>query len=77
MHALYARFLPLLVFEQQPGIAVRKEIYRRRGLLSDVHARHPASGSLSPALRDALDSLLRRTLPGVDLSRPLPAELFA
>jgi len=26
MRDLYSRFLPLIVFEQQPGVAVRKEI---------------------------------------------------
>ena len=31
-HALYQRFLPLMVFEQQPGVAVRKQLDRRRGL---------------------------------------------
>ena len=30
---LYRRFLPLIVFEQQPGIAIRKEIYRLRSTI--------------------------------------------
>src|SRR4051812_38022093 len=29
VHDLYARFAPLIVFEQQPGVAVRKELLRR------------------------------------------------
>ena len=33
VQALYTRFLPLIVFEQQPGVAVRKEILRLRGLI--------------------------------------------
>ncbi len=31
---IYRRFLPLIVFEQQPGVAIRKEILRLRGLLT-------------------------------------------
>src|SRR5581483_7051780 len=30
---VFNRYLPLIVFEQQPGVAIRKEILRRRGLL--------------------------------------------
>jgi hypothetical protein len=29
-HAIYAKYLPLMVFEQQPGVAVRKELYVMR-----------------------------------------------
>ncbi|EOD31521.1 hypothetical protein EMIHUDRAFT_231682 [Emiliania huxleyi CCMP1516] len=56
-HALYQRYLPLLVFEQQPGVAVRKELYRLRGLIECAH--------------------VERSLPGIDVSQPLPASLFA
>ena len=41
VQALYTRFLPLIVFEQQPGVAVRKEILRLRGLIGSSRARHP------------------------------------
>jgi 4-hydroxy-tetrahydrodipicolinate synthase len=75
-HALYARFLPLLVFEQQPGVAVRKELYRLRGLIECGHVRHPAMPAVSPALATALQAQLRRSLPGVDITKPLPSELF-
>jgi 4-hydroxy-tetrahydrodipicolinate synthase len=42
---VYYRHLPLLVFEGQPklGIAIRKEILRRRGLISSAHARRPGA----------------------------------
>jgi len=75
-HALYARYLPLMVFEQQPGVAVRKELYRLRGLLGSGHVRHPG-GNLSPALKTALAQQLARSLPGVDVTKPLPSALFA
>ena len=75
-HRLYQRFLPLIVFEQQPGVAVRKELYRLRGLIASNHVRHPAAPSVSPALAQALQAQLARSLPGVDVTQPLPAALF-
>lgn len=40
---IYARYLPLLVFEGQPGVglAIRKEILRRRGLIEHAAVRQP------------------------------------
>ena len=67
---LYRRFLPLIVFEQQPGVAVRKEILRMRGLIANGRVRHPGAG-LNPDAASLLRALLDRTLPGVDLTRPL------
>jgi 4-hydroxy-tetrahydrodipicolinate synthase len=67
---LYRRFLPLIVFEQQPGVAVRKEILRMRGLIASGRVRHPGAG-LNPDAVEQLRALLDRTLPGVDLTRPL------
>jgi len=68
VHEVYGRFAPLIVFEQQPGVAVRKELLRRRGLINSARARHPG-GSITPPLAAQLDALLARTLPGVDISR--------
>ena len=70
VRALYTRFLPLIVFEQQPGVAVRKEILRMRGLIASGRVRHPGSG-LNPDAAKQLRALLDRTLPGVDMTRPL------
>ena len=41
--ALYYKYLPVLVFEGQPrlGVAVQKEILRRRGLIDNIVVRHP------------------------------------
>ena len=75
-HALYARFLPRLVFEQQPGVAVRKELYRMRGLIGCGHVRAPAPATVSPVLAKALAAQVERSLPGVDITKPLPDELF-
>jgi 4-hydroxy-tetrahydrodipicolinate synthase len=75
-HALYRRFLALMVFEQQPGVAVRKELYRQRGLIASNAVRHPAN-AVAPALATALTAELARSLPGIDVKQPLPPELFA
>ena len=68
--ALYTRFLPLIVFEQQPGVAVRKEIFRRRGLLSAATVRHPG-GALPAGADRQLDALIAATLGNLDITRPI------
>ena len=68
--ALYERFLPLIVFEQQPGIAVRKDLFRRRGVIADGTVRHPGAG-LSAYAVEQLGLVLERVLPGADLGKPL------
>lgn len=68
--ALYQQFLPLIVFEQQPGVAIRKEIFRMRGLLKSSRVRHPG-GSILPETAEQLRKLLDTVLPGVELTRPL------
>jgi 4-hydroxy-tetrahydrodipicolinate synthase len=70
VHAVYARFAALIVFEQQPGVAIRKEILRRRGLLNSSRARHPGA-SITPLAMKQLDALLEQTLPGADLTKAL------
>jgi 4-hydroxy-tetrahydrodipicolinate synthase len=70
---IYARFSPLIVFEQQPGVAIRKELLRRRGLLASSRARHPGA-TITPERAKQLDSLLARVLPGIDITRPLAVE---
>jgi 4-hydroxy-tetrahydrodipicolinate synthase len=67
---LYRRFLPLIVFEQQPGIAIRKEIYRLRGLLRTNRVRHPGAQLVASA-GEQLRAVMARVLPGVDITRPL------
>jgi len=70
LRTLYQRLLPLIVFEQQPGVAVRKELLRRRGLFASATVRHP--GTPLPAGAAAqLDDLLAWLLPETDLTRPL------
>lgn len=60
-HDLFDAHLPLLRYEQQPGVglAVRKYVLMRRGLLSSAAQRKPAAG-MSVQARDEVDHLLRR-----------------
>ena len=60
-HDLFDAHLPLLRYEQQPGVglAVRKHVLQRRGLLSSAAQRKPG-GSLSAVARDEVEFLLRR-----------------
>lgn len=66
----YAQFLPLIVFEQQPGVAIRKELFRLRGLMTSNHVRHPGN-AITDAAAGQLGELLHRVLPGVDITRPI------
>ena len=70
VHALFARFASLIVFEQQPGLAIRKEILRRRGLISSHRVRHPGA-TIVPALANDVAAMIARTLPGVDITRKI------
>ena len=60
-HDLFDAHLPLLRYEQQPGVglAVRKYVLMRRGLIASDAQRKPAS-ALSPAARQEVDYLLAR-----------------
>ncbi len=57
---LYSDYLPILSFEGQPGIglAIRKEILRRRGLIDCAILREPAM-QLSESIASELTSLLK------------------
>jgi 4-hydroxy-tetrahydrodipicolinate synthase len=70
VRAIYTRFLPLIVFEQQPGVAIRKEILRLRGAIRGNTVRHPAA-ALQPATAQQLRHLIDAILPGQDLAKPL------
>jgi len=67
---IYQRVLPLIVFEQQPGVAVRKELFRRRGLIASNRVRHPGAG-LAQAAAETLERLIDSIFPSTDLSRPI------
>jgi len=58
---VYARYLPLLVFEGQPGVglAIRKEVLRRRGLIDNATVRHPGPRIDQGILEDLEETLSR------------------
>jgi 4-hydroxy-tetrahydrodipicolinate synthase len=58
---LFDRYLPLVVFEYQPhiGLAIRKEILRRRGALASAQTRL-APHQLDPATTSRLEAALDR-----------------
>lgn len=72
-YAIFRRYLPLMVFEQQPGLAVRKEILRRRGLIACGRVRAPG-GNIDAGTAAQLEKLLERSFPGQDLTRPVTVE---
>ncbi|WP_210247638.1 dihydrodipicolinate synthase family protein [Salinarimonas soli] len=64
-HDLFDAHLPLIRYEQQPniGLAVRKYVLKRRGILASDAQRKPG-GSLSAAARAEVDYLLTRVARG-------------
>ena len=71
--ALYQRYLPLIAFEQQPGVTIRKEILRLRGLIATNQVRHPGA-RIDVATTKQLQALLERTFENVDIARPIEIE---
>jgi 4-hydroxy-tetrahydrodipicolinate synthase len=71
-YATFAHYLPLISFEAQPGVGlgIRKELLRRRGVITDGFARVGAapSAQVRDELTEVLDALALR--PSAD---PLPA----
>jgi 4-hydroxy-tetrahydrodipicolinate synthase len=73
-HDLFDAHLPLLRYEQQPGLglAVRKYVMMRRGILTSSAQRKPAV-ALTPATRDEVDHLLGRLARHDERARLAPA----
>ena len=67
---IFTRYLPLIVFEQQPGVAIRKEILRRRGVLASNRVRLPGV-TIDAATNEQLGRLLDATFGGADLTQPV------
>jgi 4-hydroxy-tetrahydrodipicolinate synthase len=68
LDAHYARYAALIVLEQQPGVAIRKEILKRRGLFATSTVRHPGA-PLSAHAGTTLTALLERTFAGADITQ--------
>ncbi|MXY51070.1 MAG: dihydrodipicolinate synthase family protein [Gammaproteobacteria bacterium] len=65
---IHHQYLPLIVFEGQPGVAIRKEIFRRRGLIAYNTVRAPGAG-LSQTAAEQLDHLLTQTFTTTDIQQ--------
>ena len=61
----FYRVLPLIRFENQPGlnVAIRKEIYRRRGAMASARVRAPGGQLDAGTLEDLEDVLGHCRLP--------------
>ncbi|MHB8577616.1 MAG: dihydrodipicolinate synthase family protein [Dehalococcoidia bacterium] len=72
--ATFERYLPLISYEAQIGVglALRKELLKRRGAIASAAMRHPAM-SLDAAAQQELTDLLTR----LGLTDGVPAELLA
>ena len=70
---LYRRYLPLIVFEQQPGVAIRKEILRLRGMIATNQVRHPGA-RIDPATAAQLQALVASTFGPADITQPIRTE---
>lgn len=68
--AIYQQYLPLIVFEGQPGVAVRKDIFRMRGLIASSAVRKPAP-SITDTARAQLQDAIRRVIGDQDITRPI------
>ena len=73
VYEVYSWFSPLIIFEQQPGVAIRKQLLHRRGLIKSNRARHPGA-SITAAVACQLERILEQTLPGVDITSPIDIE---
>lgn len=70
VHTLYARYAALIVFEQQPGLAIRKALLKQRSLLASNRVRHPGASATEGNIAQ-LNALLSHALPGVDMAKPI------
>lgn len=69
---LYYKYLPVLVFEGQPrlGVAIRKQILKRRGLIAHAAVRHPG-----PRLEQGTIADLDETLAYTGIEQDFQAEI--
>ena len=67
---LYQRYLPLITFEQQPGVAIRKEILRLRGLIATNQVRHPGA-RIDSTTAQQLELLIKKTFGDADITKPI------
>jgi 4-hydroxy-tetrahydrodipicolinate synthase len=67
---IYCHYLPLIVFEGQPGVAIRKHLFHLRGLLATDRVRGPAAG-ISANATTQLRTTLDRIVGDADITKKL------
>ncbi|MEO6022747.1 MAG: dihydrodipicolinate synthase family protein [Burkholderiales bacterium] len=67
---VYQHYLPLIVFEQQPGVAIRKEILRMRGLIAMNTVRDPGT-NIDTATLEQLRGVIAAAFPDADILQPV------
>lgn len=70
VHKIYQRFLPLIVYEQHPGVAIRKELLKMRGAIRTAKVRAPGIQG-TKSITTTLKMLLHRTLPKQNVTTPI------
>lgn len=69
----YRRLLPLLLFETSYGVAVYKEVLRRRGVIRSAYHRQAGGRQLDAGARDELTAILADLAPLMSPKYPLVA----
>lgn len=70
VYRIYSNFLPLIVYEQQPGVGIRKELLKLRGAIGCSRVRSPGAQA-HVSVKTNLTELTDRLLPGQPLTRPI------
>ena len=66
VYKLYEKYLPLIVYEQQPGIAIRKEFLKQRGLIAENTVRHPGT-KISSIEKENIKDILEKLFEKVNI----------
>lgn len=70
LQEIYQRFLPLIVYEQHPGVAIRKELLKMRGAIRSSRVRSPGAQG-TETIQKTLRKLIRHAVPNQDLTKPI------
>ena len=70
VHRIYQRFLPLIVYEQHPGVAIRKELFKMRGAIRTARVRSPGVQG-TESVTTTLKMLLQYILPNQNVTNPV------
>ena len=67
---IYQTYLPLMVYEQQPSIGIRKEFLKKRGLISENIVRHPGKNIIQIE-KKSIEDLLKNIFKGKDILKKI------